>query len=272
MAVTSPNDTVIAELRDSVCHVTLNRPKALNALTPDLVAALNHVLSEISIDPSIRCVVLSGAGAHFMAGGDVKSFKRVLDEKLSGATLQSHFSRLLNDFHQIIATMRAMRQPILASVRGATAGAGVGLMLGCDMVIAADDAFFNLAYCHLGVSPDGGSTYALPRVVGSKRAFEIALLGERFDAATAERWGLINRVVVRADLAVETSALAGRLADGPSRAHGNAKALLNASLNSTLDGQLKAETEAFVDCVVSADFTEGVNAFIEKRSSKFKSI
>ncbi len=272
MAVTSPNDTVLVELRDSVCHVTLNRPKALNALMPDLVDALNHVLSEIAIDPSIRCVVLSGAGEHFMAGGDVKSFKQTLDENLSEAALQSHFSGLLDDFHQIVETMRAMRQPILASVQGATAGAGVSLMLSCDMVIAADDAFFTLAYCHLGVSPDGGSTYALPRVVGSKRAFEIALLGERFDAPTAERWGLINRVVGRADLAVETNALADRLAAGPSRAHGNAKALLNASLGNTLEDQLKAETEAFVDCVVSADFTEGVDAFVEKRPSQFKGI
>ena len=142
-------------------------------------------------------------------------------------------------------------------------------MLACDMVLAAEDAFFTLAYCHLGTAPDGGSTYALPRTVGLKRAFEIALLGDRFDARTALDAGLINRVVAQTDLQAETDKLAERLASGPATAYAQTKALLNASLHRSLEDQLQAEKQAFADCAVTEDFAEGVAAFSEKRPPRF---
>ncbi len=142
-------------------------------------------------------------------------------------------------------------------------------MLACDMVLAADDSFYTLAYCHLGASPDGGSTYALPRTVGLKRAFEIALLGDRFDAEAALAAGLINRVVAAADLQAETDALAERLAKGPAGAYARTKALLNGSFDNTLRQQLAVETEAFIECALSDDFAEGVTAFVEKRDPVF---
>lgn len=144
------------------------------------------------------------------------------------------------------------------------------MMLACDLAIASEDAFFTLAYCHLGVSPDGGSTFSLPRATGMKRAMEIALLGERFDAATAERWGLVNRVVATDALDDEVAALAERLAAGPSRAHAHTKALLNRSLSSTLMEQLDAEMQGFTDCTTTRDFAEGVAAFVGKRKPEFE--
>jgi len=267
--ITSPNDTVAVEVRDAVAWITLNRPQSLNALNRDLVAAMIAITTAIRADATIRAVVLRGAGDHFMAGGDIKFFHDRLDAEPDKTAIRHEFEGLLNDVHAVILNMRAMPQPILASVRGAVAGAGVSFMLACDLVLATEDAFFTLAYCHLGVSPDGGSTFALPRMVGLKRAFEITLLGDRFDAATAERWGLINKVVAETDLGAETDEIASRLASGPTHAHAHAKALLNASLERGLVEQLDAETAAFADCTTTDNFAEGVDAFINKRKPSF---
>jgi len=264
------NDTVSVDVRDAVCWITFNRPKSLNAINSELVAALAHITGALKDNSDIRAVVMQGEGDHFMAGGDIKKFKSMLTETSDEAELNAQFSALLDDVHNVIFNMRALNQPILASVKGAVAGAGVSMMLACDLVLAADDAFFTLAYCHLGVSPDGGSTYHLPRMVGLKRSFEIALLGDRFDAETAERWGLINRVVPAGELATETAKLSTRLASGPSHAHAHAKRLLNQSLNTSIEIQLGDEITAFADCTATDDFREGVNAFIDKRPADFK--
>jgi len=267
--ITSPNDTILVETRDAICTITFNRPDFLNAINPDLAAALLAITKDLQADTGVRAVVLKGTGDHFMAGGDVKGFKRQLDAAPDRSVVQKDFERMIGDVHEMILAMRAMPQPIIASVKGAVAGAGVSLMLACDMVLTADDAFFTLAYCHLGTSPDGGSTWFLPRTVGQKRAFEIALLGDRFDAPTALAMGLINRVVPAADLDAETEKLAARLAAGPSGAYAETKALLNASMERSLADQLDAETRSFVTCVGGGDFFEGVTAFVEKRKPAF---
>lgn len=268
--IVSPNESVLVDVTDAIARITVNRPAALNAMSDDVVEGLAAVTAAIREDASVRCIVLQGAGDHFMAGGDVKSFKATIDGTPDKDALREHFETLLHDFHEVVLTLRTLPQPVLASIRGAVAGAGVSMALAADMAIASDDALFTLAYCHLGASPDGGSTFALPRSVGMKRAFEIAYLGDRFDAATAEKWGMINRVVPAGDLAAETDALAARLANGPTRAHSHAKALLNASLANTLEEQLKAEVGGFTDCVTGDDFAEGVTAFTEKRKAEFK--
>lgn len=269
-ALMSPNETLLVDVKDAVCRITFNRPESLNAITPELVSALNHVFDGVREDEEIRCVVLQGAGDHFMAGGDIKSFKAMLDAEPDVTARRHDFERRLHNVHNVILKMRNLRQPIVAIVQGAVAGAGVSLMLACDLVIAAETAFFTLAYCHLGVSPDGGSTYHLPRTVGLKRAFEIALLGDRFDAATAEKWGLINRVIPEDCLNTEAEKIISRLATGPTQAHSQAKALLNASLNTSIETQLDNEIAGFVDCTATDDFTEGVTAFVEKRKPKFE--
>jgi 2-(1,2-epoxy-1,2-dihydrophenyl)acetyl-CoA isomerase len=146
----------------------------------------------------------------------------------------------------------------------------MSLMLACDLVVVAEDCVFTMAYANLGTSPDGSSTYSLPRVVGLKRAMELALLAERFDAARAYELGLVNRVVPAAELEAETMKLARRLAAGPTRAYAHTKALLNRSLQSAYEEQLQAELESFGDCVANPDFVEGVHAFVEKRKPAFK--
>jgi 2-(1,2-epoxy-1,2-dihydrophenyl)acetyl-CoA isomerase len=171
--------------------------------------------------------------------------------------------------HPIMFTMRRMPKPILASVAGAAAGAGVSMALACDLVIAADSAFFTLAYVHIGTSPDGSASFNLPRAIGIKKAMEMALLGDRFDAKTALDMGMINFVVPHAELEAETGKLAARLAQGPTHVYGNTKRLLYRSLENAWESQLQLEGETFADCAARADFREGVTAFAEKRKAKF---
>ena len=258
----------IGLLRDGgIATVTLNRPAALNALDMTMAMELGAITSQLENDDSVRCVVLRGAGDHFMAGGDIKFFQQSLADRPEQRKLV--MERIIGEIHGAIVRLRRMPRPVLASVRGAVAGFGVSLMSACDLVVAADNSYYTLAYCHIGASPDGGSTYALPRSVGTKRAMEMALLGDRFDARRALDVGLVNRVVPLAALEEETHALAERLALGPTAVYGRAKRLINASLECSLEEQLQAEQDSFVASSLGADFAEGVNAFVAKRKANF---
>jgi len=255
------------QYQDGIATLVMNRPEARNALSMDMRAALADVLHDIERDESVRCVVLKGAGEHFMAGGDVKGMGESI--KKSSEEIRKEFILRIHDLHPIMFAMRRMPKPIIASCQGAAAGAGVSMALACDLVIASEDAFFTLAYCRIGTSPDGSSSFHLPRAVGIKKAMEIALLGDRFDAQTAKDIGMINFVVPTAELEAETNALAQRLAAGPTHVYGNTKALFYRSLESEFEAQLQAEAEYFADCASRPDFKEGVTAFIEKREAKF---
>ena len=259
--------TVIYEVRDRVAHLTLNRPESLNALNLAMIEDLRLATARAEVDGDVRAILISGAGEHFMAGGDLKWFRAQL--ALPPQERQPLFERTISDVHQTTLQLRRCGKPVVAAVRGAVAGFGLSLMLAADLVLAAEDAYFTLAYCNIALSPDGGATWSLPRTVGAKRAAEIALLGDRFDARQALDWGLVNRVVAGGELAAQAEKLALRLASGPAEALASTKRLLNASLDSTLAEQLHAEQRAFAACGVNADFGEGLAAFFEKRRPSF---
>jgi len=262
-----PEPAVLVAREGGVATLTLNRPQALNALDHALTLALRESVLAAEHDPAVRCLVLRG-GEHFMAGGDLKWFSTLVEGRSSEQN-RVQFEALIHEVHTVILALRRMPKPVLASVRGAVAGFGMSLMMACDLALAADSAYFTLAYTLIGASPDGGSTFSLPRIVGQKKAMEIALLGERFDAATAERLGLVNRVVPVGSLEIETTKLAARLAAGPTAVYARTKALLNGSLNASLESQLQREAEAFAQSASEPDFREGLAAFIGKRKPRF---
>jgi len=253
--------------QDGITTMIFNRPEARNALSIEMRSMLSDALHDAENDSSVRCVVLKGQGEHFLAGGDVKGMAETLEQ--STEELRKHFVLRLHNLHPIMFAMRRMPKPVIASVQGAAAGAGASIALASDLVIASEDAFFTLAYCRIGTSPDGSATFQLPRTVGIKKAMEITLLGDRFTAQTAKEWGLINFVVPTAGLEEETDKLARRLANGPTYVYGKSKALLYRSMESQFESQLQAEAESFADCTSRADFREGVTAFVEKRKPNF---
>lgn len=254
-------------IENGIATLTMNRPEARNALSMEMRAALSDSLHDCEADPAVRCVVLRGEGDHFMAGGDVKSFQ----DFASVSKKEAHKNLLhrIHELHTIMFAMRRMPKPVIASVKGAAAGAGVSIAMACDLVIASESAFFTLAYVKIGTSPDGSSTYFLPKTVHLKKAMEMALLGDRYTAAEAKEMGMVNWVVPTEDLESETEKLAVRLATGPTRAMGNAKALLYASYENHFEKQLQMEAERFANSAIGPDFMEGVMAFVQKRKPNF---
>lgn len=268
--ISSPNSTVDVQCLGGVCTITLDRPERLNAIDRDMAAALAAVTAAAGNDETIRAVVIRGAGDNFMAGGDLALFKTWLEEGADRSHQRDRFEGFVREVHPTILALREMRKPVIAGIQGTVAGFGISLMLVCDLVVAAEDAVFTLAYSLIGTSPDGSSTYMLPRIVGLKRAFEIALLADRFGTAEAREWGLVNRVVPAAELDDAVAKLAARLAAGPTHAYGNTKALLNSTFDRPLEEQLDAEAASFADCSMSEDFAEGITAFLDKRAAQFK--
>jgi 2-(1,2-epoxy-1,2-dihydrophenyl)acetyl-CoA isomerase len=262
------NDAVLYDLTDNVATLTLNRPEALNAFNGDMRRRLIELTGRLEDDDSIRCVVLQGAGDNFCAGGDIKMFREALD--LDSEARRRKYREFLHITHIAMLSLARLPVPVIARVKGAAAGIGFSFVLAADLAVASDDAMFALAYNQLGVSPDGSSTFFLPRTVGLKKAKEISFLGERFDADTAQSLGIVNKVVPAADLDATVADMAARIAKGATKAFGRTKALFNASVHSTLSEQLEAEVEQFAASAATEDFVEGVTAFVEKRAPVFK--
>ncbi|MCL2427776.1 MAG: enoyl-CoA hydratase [Alphaproteobacteria bacterium] len=260
---------VLTEVKDGIGWITLNRPEQLNTLSREMKDLLFEATANYEHDPSVRCLVIRGNGRHFMAGGNIKEFHEALGASDRAAYFRGFEARVVAA-HQVIYHLRRMPKPVLASIHGAVAGFGLSLMMASDLAIAADDAIFTLAYRHIGLSADGGASYFLPRIVGERRALEIALLGERFDAARARAFGLLNWVVPREQLAAETENVARRLADGPTLALGRAKQLIRASLDHSWDEQSHREAESIAEMIRTEDHQEGVTAFLEKRHPRFR--
>ena len=260
---------LLQEVQDGVATISFNRPKELNAIDNALGIALCEALHEAEQDPNIRCVVLRGNGSHFMAGGDINSFDATLNK--DEWVRRRATGELAIHAHEAVETIRRMDKPVVASLRGAAAGFGMSLMLACDLAVASEKSFFTLAYCHIGLSPDGGSSYFLPRSVTFKQAMEIALLGDRFDAKRAYELGIVNWVVADEALEEKTVEIATRLASGPAKTLGRTKALLNHSsaYGTTLEGQLRMEERGIMDSAAGEEFAEGIRAFLAKRKPNF---
>lgn len=261
--------TVEVRIENAVATILLNRPEALNSLNAAMMEELGVATSRIEHDAAVRAVIITGVGKHFMAGGDVKFFAETLTATPGAVERRTLFEKFVGRLHPVMTSLRRMPKPVIASVRGAAAGFGMSLMMAADLAVVADDSYFTLAYSNIGTSPDGSSTYMLPRLVGVKRAMEIAFLGDRFDAKQALAIGLVNRVVPAADLDSATAELARRLATGPTAAYGRTKNLINRSLENDFDTQLQLEAESFGTCAGSEDFERGVMAFAMKMKPEF---
>jgi 2-(1,2-epoxy-1,2-dihydrophenyl)acetyl-CoA isomerase len=258
------SDSVLYSVAEGVATITLNRIQVLNALDSQMIVQLRAACERAEHDAAARAVVLRGAGPAFLAGGDIAFFRANLPRmpalvRECGAELG----------HAILALRRAPK-PVLASVHGAVAGAGLSLMAAADLAIAAAGTKFTVAYSRIGTSPDGGATHFLPRLLGTRRALELMLLSDAFDEQAALRFGLVNWVTSAEQLGSETEALARRLALGPTLAFGEIKRLINESPDQVLAAQLEAEVEAFARCAATRDFAEGVTAFVEKRKPFFR--
>lgn len=253
------DDSVLAARQGGVLVLTLNRPERLNAMTAPMVAALFAALTEAESDADVRAVLLRGAGRGFCAGQDLAEVSPGQD---LGDTLEQQFNPL-------IRALRASRLPVVCAVQGVAAGAGANLAFACDIVLAAPSARFIQSFVRIGLVPDAGGTHVLPRLAGDARARGMALLGEPVSGAQAEAWGLVWRTVADDDLMPEAERIAAHLAAQPAGAVARIKRALNASGANTLDGQLDLERDLQRECGASADFREGVQAFLEKRPARF---
>jgi 2-(1,2-epoxy-1,2-dihydrophenyl)acetyl-CoA isomerase len=260
-------ETIQLTISDGVANVTLNRPERLNAWNAQFGDELRDALLKDAADPSVRAVLITGAGRGFSSGADLKD---MLEQAMSGQPVPDVGSLLKERYHPIITGIRELPKPVVAAVNGPAVGIGCSLALACDLIWAAESAVFGLAFVNIGLVPDGGSTFLVPAAVGKARAHEMALLGQPITAEQAFEWGLINKVVPDDQLMDEAGALAKRLAAGPTRSYANSKRALNNSILKIMGEQLDLEAQIQSEMAGTADFTEGVQAFVEKRDPVFK--
>jgi 2-(1,2-epoxy-1,2-dihydrophenyl)acetyl-CoA isomerase len=253
---------VLVSLDAGVLALTLNRPEKLNAFNPEMHKLLRGALERALDDATVRAVLLTGAGRGFCAGQDLS--ERNVNEPLDLSV------SLGSNYNPLVRRLRALPKPIVCAVNGAAAGAGANIALACDIVLAARSAFFVQSFARLGLVPDSGGSYFLPRLVGTARAMGLALLGERLSAEDAERWGLIWKAVDDARLMDEARELARRLATGPTKGYGLVKKAIYASHGNSLDAQLDLERDLQREAGLSADYREGVAAFLQKRTPNYK--
>lgn len=257
--------TVQLELRDKVAVMVLNRPDRLNALTAAVAKDFMAAVSE-AIERGARAVVLTGSGRAFSAGGDLREMQEIASQE---GRVEAFFDEPLRLLNEVVLLIRSAAIPFIAAVNGVASGAGCNLALACDLVIAARSAKFNQAFIKIGLSPDCGGTFFLPRLVGLRRATELMFTGDLVDAESAQQMGMINSVVEDGELMNHALAMAERLAAAPTAAIGQIKKLLDASAATDLSAQLDRERITQIKLGQTKDFAEGVAAFLEKRPALF---
>jgi 2-(1,2-epoxy-1,2-dihydrophenyl)acetyl-CoA isomerase len=252
------------EVRGSVARITLNRPEASNASNLETNRELLQVVLRCDEDPLVRAVLVTGAGRNFCAGGDLKRFVA------EGKDLPRYLKEATTYRHAAVSRLANMDAPVVAAVQGSTIGGGLGLVCSCDIVLAAESARFRVGFTGVGMSPDGGLSYFLPRIVGLRRALELMLTNRVLSAQEALALGIVTRVVPEVDLLREAEDLATELAAGATRALGAAKRLFRSGWNETLETQMGMETQAIAEMARTRDSHEAFAAFVEKRTAQFR--
>jgi 2-(1,2-epoxy-1,2-dihydrophenyl)acetyl-CoA isomerase len=256
-------EKIVLQTSNGIATITLNRPEAYNALDMQMAHEFHEAIVACSEDEAVRVVVITGSGKAFCAGGDVKGF----GEKLN--TIGAHVKLLTTELHSAVSRMVRMLKPTITAVNGVAAGGGMSLALAGDLVLATASARFTMAYTQIGASPDGSSSFFLPRLVGVKRALELTFLNPVLSAREALEWGLVNRVFADHEFRTQVQGIAAQLAQGPTLAYGRAKALFYSSTSETLETQMEHEAQMIAASGKTADFREGVLAFAEKRQPTF---
>jgi 2-(1,2-epoxy-1,2-dihydrophenyl)acetyl-CoA isomerase len=258
-------ESILFQIENGIARLTLNRPEKLNSFTQAMHLEVRHALALAATDPSVRVLVLTGAGRGFCAGQDLSD--RAVAPGAKGVDLGDSVEQY---YAPLVLSLRALPMPVICAVNGVAAGAGANLALACDIVLAAQSASFIEAFCKLGLIPDTGGTWHLPRLIGHARATGLAMLGEKLSAEKAEQWGLIWKCVPDDGLMDQAMAMAEHFAGAPTKGLAFTKKALQASWANTLPEQLKLEGEMMRELGYSHDYREGVSAFVEKRPAQFR--
>ena len=257
-------ETVNLYRRGPGAKVELNRPERMNAWSNQFSLDLLAAIREVTEDPGVRAVLVTGAGRAFSSGADLKEAA-----EQGGDGTVDVYKILTERYHPLITGIRRMPKPVIAAVNGPAAGIGLSLALACDLVVAAESAYFSLAFVNIGLVPDGGSSLFVPSRVGFARAAELAMLGERLDARKALDWGLINQVWPDGEFGEQSAKLLDRLASGATKSYAGTKRQLNQWLYQHMDAQLEFEAQIQKEMAASGDFAEGLAAFAGKRPPRF---
>jgi 2-(1,2-epoxy-1,2-dihydrophenyl)acetyl-CoA isomerase len=257
-------NTINLDINDNIAIITLARKEAMNAFNPEMGGELLHAFTTIEADHDVRAVLLRGDGKVFCVGGDIRFFAEKLD------TMPANIPDTMEVMNTLITTMRSLKKPILASVHGSVAGIGLSFLMACDLAIAAKNTQFTLAYAGIGLTPDGGASYFLPRLVGQRMATQMMFLPELMSAERALELTLLNWVVDDEKLDETTTKIMYQLANGPTLVYGRAKELLEASWSNNLEDQLTQEMHVFTESTISGDFRIGVESFLKKSAPVFE--
>jgi 2-(1,2-epoxy-1,2-dihydrophenyl)acetyl-CoA isomerase len=256
--------TIDFEVKDSIARITLNRPDASNSINLELAKDLMYAAMSCSEDPTVRAVIITGAGKVFCPGGDVKTFAT------KGKDLPYYFRDVTTHLHAAVSRLARLDAPVIAAVNGVAAGAGMGLVCASDFALAAESARFTMAYTRIGLAPDGGSTYYLTRLVGLRKALDLTLTNRQLSAKEALELGIVSQIVPDAELTARVEALAIQIASGATKAYGAAKRLMHSSWTETLETQMELESQALCSMAHTEDAQEAIAAFAEKRTPKLK--
>lgn len=257
------NNSILLKIENNVAYITLNRPEVFNSFNREMALNLQAVLDDCETDIEVRAIVLTGNGKAFCAGQDLK--------EVTDPDLNPGFKKILEEhYNPIITRIRSIKKPIVGAINGVAAGAGANIALACDIVVAHEKVSFIQAFSLIGLVPDSGGTYFLPRLIGFQKALALAMLGEKVSAEEAERLGMIYKVIPLENYEEQVKTLATKLANMPTKALGKIKELFNHSLSNDLEAQLALESKLQIEAAQTEDYKEGVTAFIEKRKPNFK--